>query len=102
MYCTICQRAQAKNVFSVEPGCTVLKLENINKPEAGKGENSHTASEKVLNAGQQFQTAQIKLLEKSEASVTAAMRNIYFMAQFNLSNHIFADFNKHCINQVRS
>ncbi|CAG2192260.1 Fibrinogen C domain-containing protein 1-A,Fibrinogen C domain-containing protein 1,Fibrinogen C domain-containing protein 1-B,Angiopoietin-1,Fibrinogen-like protein A,Angiopoietin-4 [Mytilus edulis] len=63
------------------------------------GENSHTASEKVLNAGQQFQTAQRKLLEKSEASVTAAMRNIYFMAQFNLSNHIFADFNKHCINQ---
>ncbi|XP_071121930.1 zinc finger protein 862-like [Mytilus edulis] len=99
MYCTICQRAQAKNVFSVEPGCTVLKLENITKHEAGKGENSHTASEKVLNAGQQFQTAQRKLLEKSEASVTAAMRNIYFMAQFNLSNHIFADFNKHCINQ---
>ncbi|CAC5363056.1 unnamed protein product [Mytilus coruscus] len=85
MYCTICQRAQAKNVFSVEPGCTVLKLENITKHEAGKG--------------QQFQTAQRKLLEKSEASVTAAMRNIYFMAQFNLSNHIFADFNQHCINQ---
>ncbi|CAC5418182.1 MEGF10_11 [Mytilus coruscus] len=99
MYCTICQRAQAKNVFSVEPGCTVLKLENITKHEAGKGENSHSASEKILNAGQQFQTAQRKLLEKSEASVTAAMRNIYFMAQFKLSNHIFADFNQHCINQ---
>jgi len=37
MFCTVCQRAQVKNNFSVEPGCTVLKHESITKHEAAKG-----------------------------------------------------------------
>jgi hypothetical protein len=63
------------------------------------GDNSHTAAMKLVTASQAFQTSQSKLLEKSEIAVTAALKNIYFMAQHSLPDSIFADLNKHCVDQ---
>lgn len=64
------------------------------------GENSHSVALKLIAASQDFECSQNKLLEKSEASVVAAMKNIYFMAKFNLTNSLFGELNKHCIDQV--
>ena len=45
-------------------------------------------------------SARQKALDKSEAAVTSAMRNVYFAAQHHLANAVIPPLNALCIKQV--
>lgn len=64
------------------------------------GDNSHAHAETILKQHEDFQVASKRSVTKAEGSVTAAMKNVYFMAEHHQANAIFADLNAHCMDQV--
>ncbi|KAG1673887.1 Zinc finger protein 862 [Nymphon striatum] len=97
MYCSVCQSADVTNSFTT--GCDILKKENVTKHEKRKGENGHLAALKIVQASKDYKKSAEVQLSKSKSAVTAAMKNIFFMASNNLPNMLISELNEHCIDQ---
>ncbi|XP_053382594.1 zinc finger MYM-type protein 6-like [Mercenaria mercenaria] len=97
MYCSVCSSANVTNSFTT--GCDIMKKENVTNHEKAKGKNGHLAALQIIEASKNYKKSAEAQLSKSEAAVTAAMKNIFFMTSNNLPNMLISNLNELCIDQ---